>query len=401
VNTQDPVVIVGAGQAGAHAAVTLRQSGFPGRIVLIGEEAARPHERPPLSKAVLTAEHEPAISYFHPDEHYAEQGIETLLETRVEGIDPAGQVVHLTNGGRQVFSNLLLATGGQARRLTVPGADGVLYLRTLDDARLLRAHLRPGARIVCIGAGVIGLEIASSARTRGCEVTVIEAGTTVMGRSLPAVLAEWLSALHIAAGVDLRLGTEVQAIVPTGVVCGNGTFIPADVVVAGIGMVRNTGLAQAAGLAVDNGIEVDEFCRTSVPGIYAAGDVAAFWVPRLGRRLRLETWRHAQDHGIAAGQAIAGQGAPYDTVPWFWTDQHGRNLQVAGELSESVVLRGEPGAGSFSAWFLDRARVLKGVAGVDSPREVRVGQALIRTGRSVDPALLADRAVTPKQLMQA
>ena len=397
----DPAVIVGAGQAGAHAAVAMRQAGFAGRIVLLGDETERPHERPPLSKAMLTALDEPPISYFHPEAHYAEQTIETRHGIRAEAIDAGAHAVHLADGTRQPYSALLLATGGRARRLDVPGADRVLYLRTLDDARLLRGHLRPGARIVCIGAGVIGLEVASSARARGCRTTVVEAGPSVMGRSLPPVVADWLTALHVSAGVDLQLGMEVAAILPTAVLCRDGTEIPADAVVAGIGMDRNTELAEAAGLAVDRGIEVDEFCRTSAPGIYAAGDVAAFWVPRLHHRVRLETWRHAQDHGTAAGQAMAGSGTPYDVVPWFWTDQHGRNLQIAGDPTGRLVLRGDPGAAPFSAWFLGESGALNGIVGIDSPREVRAAQSIIRASRGVDPALLADPAVPARRLLPA
>ena len=303
----DPAVIVGAGQAGAHAAIAMRQTGYTGRILLIGDERERPHERPPLSKQMLTAVDEPVPSYFHAEPQYEERAIETRFGTLVEAIDPAARVVHLSTGERQPYSQLLLTTGGRARRLDVPGAERVLYLRTLEDARLLRPHLKSGARIACIGAGVIGLEIASAARACGCRVTIIEAGPVVMGRSLPPVIAAWLADLHVAAGVTLRLGTAVTAITAAGVVCSDGTLVEADAVVAGIGMVRNTALAEAAGLSVDGGIDVDECCRTSVPGIYAAGDVAAFWVPRLGRRVRLESWRHAQEHGTAAGQAMAGQ----------------------------------------------------------------------------------------------
>ena len=254
---------------------------------------------------------------------------------------------------------------------------------------------------MCIGAGVIGLEVASSAQARGCRTTVIEAGASVMGRSLPPVVGDWLTALHVSAGVDLRLGVAVAAILPSAVLCSDGTEIPADAVVAGIGMDRNTELAEAAGLAVDRGIEVDEFCRTSAPGIYAAGDVAAFWVPRLHRRVRLETWRHAQDHGTAAGQAMAGSGTPYDVVPWFWTDQHGRNLQIAGDPTGRLVLRGEPNAAPFSAWFLGESGALNGIVGIDSPREVRAAQSIIRAGRGVDPALLADPAIPARRLLPA
>ena len=396
-----PVVIVGAGQAGAHAATALRQSGFDGRIILLGDEAERPHERPPLSKAVLTAEIEPPVSFFHPDTHDAAHGIETRLGTRVERIDPDSRTVHVAGGERIPYGSLLLTTGGRARPLRVPGAGRVLSLRTLDDARLLRPHLRPGASVVCVGAGVIGLEVASSAQARRCRVTVLEAAPSVMGRSLPPVVADWLADLHGAAGVELRLSTVVAAITPDGVACTDGSIVPAETVVAGIGMERNTELAAAAGVPVEDGIAVDEYGRTAVAGIWAAGDVAAFWVPRLGRRMRLETWRHAQEHGMAVGRAMAGAGEPYDPIPWFWTDQHGRTVQVAGDPVGTVILRGEPGPAPFTAWLLGPDGCLSGVVGVDAPREVRAGQMLIRAGRPVDPAQLADPRIPAQKLVRA
>ena len=396
----DPAVIVGAGQAGAHAALAMRQAGFAGRILLIGDEAEHPHERPPLSKAMLTAEQEPPVAYFHPASHYAGHGIELLPGTTVTRIEPDARTLLLADGRQLAWGSLLLATGGRARRLAVPGGELVSTLRTLDDARLLRGRLRPGARVVCVGAGVIGLEIASSARARGCAVTVVEVGLAVMGANLARNLASREAGLHRAAGVTLLLGTGVAEVTPETVTCTDGTRIACDVVIAGIGMQRSTALARDAGLAVDDGIEVDEFGRTSVAGIHAAGDVAAFWVPRTQRRLRSESWRHAQNHGAAVGRAMAGAGAPYDEVAWFWTDQHGRNLQLAGTAAGAVgaVMRGSPGAAPFSAWYLDAAGRLTGVVGVDAPREVRAAQVLIQAARPVDPRLLADPTVTPQRL---
>ncbi len=393
--TESTHIVVGAGQAGGHAAIALREAGFTGRILLIGEEAERPHERPPLSKAMLTAEVEPPISYFHAEARYAERGVEMLVGTRVASVEPESHQIRITNGQRLNYTKLLLATGGRARRLPVPGGEQVLYLRTLEDARLLRTRLACGASIVCVGAGVIGLEIASSARARGCEVTVIEAGPTVMGRSLPPEMASWLAERHRAAGVTLRLDTGVAAVAPGHVTCSDGQEFAADCVIAGIGMERNLELAEAAGLELDGGIAVDEFGQASAPDVYAAGDVAAFWVPRLGRRMRLESWRHAQNHGIAVGQAMAGVMAPYDEVPWFWTDQHGVNLQVAGMATGSVrmVLRGDLTGSSFSAWSLDAQDRPVAVAGVNAPRDVRTGQMLIRLGRPVDVSALTDPAV--------
>jgi len=391
-------IVVGAGQAGGHAALAIREAGFTGRILLIGEEPKRPYERPPLSKAALTAMPEPPPSYFHPETRYAESGVELLLGTAAVAVDPATRRVALADGRSFGYTRLLLAIGGRARTLRTSGQ--VLTLRTVEDARRIRAKLVPGQRIVCVGAGVIGLEVASSAHARGCIVNVIEAAASVMGRCVSPEVSAWVAELHRAAGVTLHLGTAVTAIEPERVVFGNGQEIAADCVIAGIGMERNVDLAVRAGLAVDRGILVDEFGRTSVEDVYAAGDVAAFWVPRLGRHLRLESWKHAQNHGIAVGRAMADAGEPFDEVPWFWTDQHGVNLQMAGtpEGTAHTVMRGDPGQTRFSAWHLDTRHRPIGVAGINAPRDVRAGLALIRAGHSLDPAMLGDPAVRLQRL---
>ncbi len=394
-------LILGAGQAGAHAAVAMRTAGLGGRVVLLGAEPHPPYDRPPLSKAALTEDPEPSPGWFFPPERYAALNIELLPGTAAEGIDLAAARVALAGGRAFPYDRLLIATGGRARPLTVPGAERALTLRTLDDARALRARLAPGARVVCIGAGVIGLEVAASAHARGCRVTVLEAMPAALGRSMTWAMAEWLVGLHRRAGVTVHFDTSVTAIEPNAVVCADGSHVPADVVLAGIGMTRNIGLASAAGLAVDNGIVVDECGRTSAAGVFAAGDVAAFWHPRLGRRLRLESWRHAQDHGIAVGRVMAGGTAPYDEVPWFWTDQHGRNIQVAGLPGDAAttVLRGALTDASFCAFHLDAQGRVVAATGVDAPREVRAAMALIRAGAMVDPARLADPAVKPQALL--
>lgn len=393
-------LIVGAGQAGSHAAMALREAGYTAPITLIGDEAELPHERPPLSKSMLTAAEAEAPSYFHPQARYAERDITVLCGSPVTAIDPGAHAITLADGPRLAYAQLLLATGGRARRVNVPGGENVLTLRTLDDARRLRPLLQPGARVVCIGAGVIGLEIASSARARGCSVTVVEAAPRPMARSLPEPIATYLVALHRAAGVQMIFGAQVAAVEPGRVTLADGTSIPADCVVAGIGMDRNTELAEAAGIVLDGGIAVDEHGRTSAPDIYAAGDVAAFWVPRLGRRLRLESWRHAQNHGAAVGRAMAGKPAVYDEVPWFWTDQHGVNLQVAGSTEGAVrsIMRGQPDASPFSCWLLDSHDQLVCTIGIDAPRDVRAGQSLIQSGQRINAAVLADLSVTAQQL---
>lgn len=398
-------IIIGAGQAGAWAAVAMRQAGFTGRILLIGEEAHRPYERPPLSKAVLLAPEEPPVLYFHTEERYRELNIELMLGVAATAIDPAAKTVRLADSRVLSYDRLLLATGGRARHLPIPGGELVHYLRTLDEARALRAALPGAKRVVCIGAGVIGLEIASSAASRGAEVTVLEAAGTVMGRSLSPEGAAFVAGIHRESGVDLILGAAVSRIERNAsgalvVHLGDGREIGTDLVVAGVGMTRNLELATAIGLDIDGGIVVDEFGRTGMPDIYAAGDVTAFWHPRLQRRLRLESWQHAQNQGQAAGRAMAGELKPYEDVPWFWSDQHGANIQVAGFPGEAVrtVVRPGASAATLAAFHLGADGEVIGVTAVDEPRAARAGQSMIRLAKPVDPVALVDPAVPLQKL---
>jgi 3-phenylpropionate/trans-cinnamate dioxygenase ferredoxin reductase subunit len=399
-------IIVGAGQAGAWAAVAMRQAGFTGRILLIGEEPWRPYERPPLSKTVLTDEPEPPIAYFHAAERYAEQGIELLLGNEVTGVDSTAHRIALRDGQSLPYDRLLLTVGGRARHLPIHGGDKALYLRTLEDARLIRARLAAARRVVCIGAGVIGLEIASSARARGADVTVLEGLPGAMGRSVSPEGARFVETLHRNAGVALHFGVIVDAIEddPSGglrVVCRDGEEFAGDLVIAGVGMQRNLPLAEAAVLAWDGGIVVDAWGRTSAPDIYAAGDVTAFHHPLFDRRLRLESWRHAQNHGIAVGKAMCGDPAPYDDIPWFWTDQHGVNIQVAGLPADAVetVVRANALPNVFTAVHLAADGSVIGVTAANNPREIRAGQALIKSRQPVDRAGLADPTVPLQRLI--
>jgi NADPH-dependent 2,4-dienoyl-CoA reductase/sulfur reductase-like enzyme len=399
-------VIVGAGQAGGWAAIAMRQAGFDGRILLIGDEAWRPYERPPLSKAVLTDETEPPLQYFHTAERYAEQRIELLLGTRVSGIDPKGHSVELHDGARVEYDRLLLTMGGRARHLPIHGGNKALYLRTIEDARQIRERLSSARQVLCIGAGVIGLEIASSARARGCDVTVLEALPRAMGRSVSPEGAAFIESLHHAAGVALQFHVIVDAIEDTAsgmlrVMCRGGGEFSADLVIAGVGMQRDLALAEAAGLSLEGGIVVDEFGRTSEPDIYAAGDVTAFHHPLFHRRLRLESWRHAQNHGIAVAKAMCGDTTAYDDIPWFWTDQHTVNLQVAGLPADAVrtVVRANAPPNVFTAIHLAEDGSVVGVTAANNPREIRAGQALIRSRRPVSEAALADPSVPLQTLI--
>lgn len=398
-------VIVGAGQAGAWAAVAMRQAGFGGRILLIGDEVWRPYQRPPLSKQMLTDDPEPPPLSFHAEQRYAELEIEMVLGTAASAVDPAAHRVALADGRTFDYDKLLLAVGGQARHLPVHGGDLALYLRTLEDAQAIRARLLEKPRVLCIGAGVIGLEIASSARTRGCEVTVLEALPRAMGRAVSPEGAAFIESLHRDAGVALHFDVIVDRLEQMdrgiAVTCRDGRCFTADLVVAGVGMQRNLALAEAAGLTLEGGIVVDEWGRTSDPDIYAAGDVTAFFHPLFNRRLRLESWRHAQNQGIAAGKAMCGDTTPYDDVPWFWTDQYKVNLQVAGlpaDAARTIVRQGGPG-GSFVAVHLAADGSVLGVTAANNPREIRAGQAMIKSRKVVDAAKLADATVPLQRLM--
>jgi len=395
-------VIVGAGMAGGWAAVTLRQSGFTGRILLLGEEAERPYDRPPLSKAALTAEAEPAPTYFHTAERYAELGIEFRGNTRVAAIDRAAGRVRLANGGHEPYDKLLLTTGARPRALPIPGGEHALLLRTLDDARRIRAALSRAQQVVCIGAGVIGLEVASSAHQCGAGVAVLEASHRAMLRALSVEGAEYVENLHRNAGTAIHFRQAVIGIERRGarfhVQLSDALTMDADLVLAGIGVTPNTELAIEAGLAVENGILVDVHTRTADTAIHAAGDAAAFPHPLFDRVLRPETWRHAQNHAIAAARAMCGDETPYDDMPWFWTDQLGVNLQVGGlpAIADRTIVRT---AKDFAAVHLDAQGTVIGVTAANNPREVRAGMALIKARARPDPSKLADPAVGLQTLM--
>ena len=399
-------VIIGAGQAGGWAAIAMRQAGFSGRVLLLGEEPWRPYERPPLSKAWLSEAESPEVQYFHKPDRYAELDIDFRPNTQAIAIDPIGQRVRLADDSVLAYDRLLLTTGGRARRLPVPGAEHVLTLRTIEDAHAIRSGLASARSVICIGAGVIGLEIAASARQRGKQVTVLEAGPAPMGRSVTPEIAAFIAGLHRDAGSELHFNMAVQAVdaAPDGtlaVFCADGFGLTGELVLAGVGMERNLDLARQAGVAIDGGILVDEFGKTSVANIYAAGDVAAFFHPLFGRHLRLEAWRHAQNHGVAVGGVMAGVEKPYDDMPWFWTDQHGVNLQVAGIAADATRTILRPGANphQFTAvHLLDDDRVIA-VTAANAPRDIRAGTAMIQSAKPIDAAAVADPSTKLQSLI--
>ena len=398
------IVIVGAGQAGGWAAKTLRAEGYAGRIVLIGAERHPSHERPPLSKAVLSGAAAPETTHlFKPDEHAA-LNLDFRAEVRVTRIDRAAKRVELAGGESVPYEKLILTTGGTARRLPVPGGDSprVLYLRTIEDSLAIRAALGPGKKLVVIGGGWIGLEVAATARKLGASVIVVEGLDRLCARTVPPAISAFLRARHEREGVEIRLSAGVKAVEDRGALVvrlADGSGLEADAVVAGIGLEPDVALGREAGLAVDNGVVVDEQCRTSDPDVFAAGDCANTPLPCLGRRVRLESWANAQNQAIVAAKAALGQDARYDELPWFWSDQYDVNLQILGLPARwpEPVVRGDPASGSFSQFYLDDDRIVAIVA-VNAPRDLRAAKKLVQTRKPVSAASLADPAVQLQRL---
>ncbi|MFD5562767.1 NAD(P)/FAD-dependent oxidoreductase [Kitasatospora griseola] len=392
------IVVVGASLAGAKAAEALRAEGYAGPITLVGDEHERPYERPPLSKGYLLGKEEREKIYVHPAGWYEEHGVTLRLGVAATAIDPAAHTVALAGGDRLPYSKLLLATGSSPRRLPVPGGDGefVQTLRRVGDSERLRAAFRPGARVVIVGAGWIGLEAAAAARTAGAEVTVLEAAELPLLRVLGREVAQVFADLHRAHGVDLRFGAEVEELKPDGVRLGDGSTVPADVLLVGVGISPNTALAEHAGLTVENGVRTDQHLATSHPDVFAAGDVANAFHPLFGKPIRVEHWANALNQPAVAAAAMLGKDAVYDRVPYFFTDQYDLGMEYTGYAEpggyDRVVFRGDVAGREFIAFWLSGAKVLAGmnvnVWDVTDPiRE------LVRSGREVDPERLANPTV--------
>ncbi len=394
------IVIAGAGQAGGVAAIALRSEGFTGSITLIGQEAWPPYERPPLSKDVLAGRHPVERTFLRPAEFYAQQGIDLLTGTSVEEIDRRRSRLSLSGGATLPYDSLLLATGLRARPLGVPftGSPRIHYLRDIEDCRQLQQQLAHGRRMVVVGAGLIGLEVAATARGEGCEVVVLEQAPQPLSRVVPPEVGRIFAALHAHHGVDLRCGTAVTEIEgrSDGAVIHTtqGPALHADIIVAGIGGLPNAELAQAAGLAVSDGIVTDAYGRTDDPAIRAAGDVARRYCPRLGRHVRLESWQNAQNHALAVARSMIGDGEPYAEVPWFWTDQYDLNFQAAGDTEgcEQLVWRGQAGASGSSLFYLRQGRIIGGAC-FNSGRDMRHLKQLIARHPAPAAEKLADPSV--------
>lgn len=404
------VVIVGAGQAGGWVARTLRERLFPGQITLIGAEAMPPYERPSLSKTVLSGldAHPPSVI---TDTQLSQRNIEFLGNTAVTNIDRAARSVKCSNGTEIRYDRLVLAMGGRARIPMIPGIDlpGVYSLRTLEDSRSIATHLAPGKRMLVIGGGWIGLEVAATAKSKGMDVRVVEASSRLCARSIPAVISDVLLRKHLDAGVLVSLNssvTKVEAASSGGLRAWIGTqAFEVDVVVVGVGLIPNSEMATECGLDVDNGIVVDDQGQTSDGAIYAAGDITNHPNNWAGKRMRLESWANAQNQGIAVGRSLAGDQFSYDEIPWFWSDQYDINLQVLGVPHPDAinVVRGAIGSSAFTVFQFLNGR-LEAVIAINSARDLKIAKRWMKGGKSPAPEAIADISVrldrleTPQEL---
>ncbi|MFE9328464.1 NAD(P)/FAD-dependent oxidoreductase [Nocardia sp. NPDC052278] len=392
--------VVGASLAGARAVEALRAEGFDGRVVLIGAEYHLPYDRPPLSKDVILGQKQPGETLIHPARFYSDNDIELLLGVRATHIDTHSRTVELGSGASLRVDKLLLCTGTAPRRPDIPGLDldGVHFLRTVDDSVAIRDRLREGGSVVVVGGGLIGMELAAAAVALGNDVTVLERDAGVLRRVLGTRIGDRLSRWHSERGVRIRTDAEVARIEGDHRVrrvhTADGFVADADLVVVGIGVVPALDMVRDCGIEIDNGIVVDEFCETSVPGVYAAGDVAHHPDQLAGQHIRLEHWQNAQNQGIAAARAMTRRREPYREVPWFWSDQGDTNIQVAGHprSTDEQVWRGDPESLDFTVFYL-RNGVLVGVVGVNRRRDVRMAMPLIDKQVRPEPALLADPSV--------
>jgi 3-phenylpropionate/trans-cinnamate dioxygenase ferredoxin reductase component len=398
-------IIVGASLAGATATATLREEGFDGRVVLIGAEEHRPYERPPLSKDYLRGEAGRDKLYVHPDGFYADHDLELRLGSTAVELDTSGRTLTLDDGDRLGYDRLLLATGAEPRRLSIPGAelDGVLYLRSVDDSDALRERLDAGGSVVVVGAGWIGSEVAASARQRGLDVTVIDPLSVPLERVLGAEIGAVYRDIHTDHGVRMLMDTGVAAFEGDRKVervrTSDGSELECDFVVVGVGVQPRTGLGAEAGIAVDDGVVVDARLRTGADGVFAAGDVASAHHPLYGERIRVEHWANALNQGPAAARNMLGRDAPYERLPYFFSDQYDVGMEYSGFARswDRVVVRGDPAAREFIAFWMDGDRVLAGM-NVNVWEVTDAIQRLIRERNAVDTGRLADPDVPLEEL---
>ena len=404
------VLIVGAGHGGAQAAIALRQAGFEGSIGMVGDEAEPPYERPPLSKDYFSGEKSFERILIRPAAFWGERGIELLLGQKVESVDPEGRTVSLTSGEQLGYGHLIWATGGSPRRLPVPGSDlkGVHGVRTRADADAMLASVGDVEDVVVIGGGYIGLEAAAVLNKMGKKVVVLEALDRVLARVAGEPLSRFYEAEHRAHGVDVRLNVAVTELEGSdgrvsGVRLADGTVVPAQMVIVGIGIVPAVEPLVAAGAEGTNGVDVDEYCRTSLPNVYAIGDCAAHVNGfASGARIRLESVQNANDQGTIAAKAITGQPVAYSAIPWFWSNQYDLRLQTVGlsQGFDEAVVRGDPATRSFSVIYLREGRVIA-LDCVNATKDYVQGRALVTSGAVLPVEKLADASTPLKSLAAA
>ena len=398
-------IIAGAGHAGGQTAIGLRQAGYDGRIIVCGDEPVPPYQRPPLSKKYLSGELAVERVFLRPASFYESNEIELRLGRAVRAISLPDASVTLDGGESLAFTDLVIATGSRPRRLDVPGSDlaNVFYLRSLGDADAMRAALVPDRRLAVVGGGYIGLEVASTAKTLGLDVCVIEAADRLLGRVTAPEMSAYYARAHRARGVDVRLSAGVVAFEGEGAVAGvncGAETVPADVVVVGIGILPETGLAESAGLRCSDGIVVDERCRTSAPHVYAVGDCTRHPNSLLGRDLRLESVHNAMEQAKTAAANIAGTVTTYAQVPWFWSDQFDLKLQMAGMSQgyDTLVQRGSMDEDDFAMFYLADGALIA-VDAVNRPREFMACRKLVAENPRIDPDRLADESVPMKEML--
>ncbi|MER9263109.1 FAD-dependent oxidoreductase [Mesorhizobium sp. M0410] len=405
------MVVIGAGECGGRAALALRELGYDGPITLVGDEPHLPYERPPLSKDAMVAD-APLIKAIASDAILAERSIRHIHSVLAVAIDRTAHVVRLSDGSALAYDKLLLATGSVPRKLPMPGLGGrCVYLRTFNDALAIRAHLNAGNRIAIVGGGFIGLELAAAARRLGAAVTVIEAQPRILMRGVPAEIAQVVHQAHEAEGVKILCGQGIAAIADDGaevrIALAGGHDIVADLAVIGIGAVPVTGLAGQAGLTIDNGVAVDAELRTSDRDIFAAGDCCSFPLAIYGgRRVRLEAWRNAQEQGALAARNMLGAGEAHSAVPWFWSDQYGLTLQIAGLSDEGrSIVRRDVGDGAFILFHLAEDGRLVAASGIGPgnavARDIRLAEMLIAKQAKPAPEALGSQTVKLKSLLAA
>lgn len=406
-------VIVGAGHAAGELATSLRDNGWQGSILLIGEEPSLPYHRPPLSKAYLSGGATTQSLLIKPQATYEKANVDIISGVRVSKIDRLSSTVQMADGRVAKYDRLILATGGRPRQLPIPHikqaerAGNFHYLRTLQDVDRIRQQFEPSMRLVIVGGGYIGLEVAAVAIKRGLKVTVLEALPRVLARVTAPELSAFYETHHREAGVDIRTATAVEDVHldPSGdavsaVTCVDGSSIPADLIIVGIGLEPNVELAVEAGLAVDNGILVDEFGQTSDPKIYAAGDCTNHPNPLLGRRLRLESVPNALEQARCVASSLCGKPKAHASIPWFWSDQYELKLKMVGlsQGYDQLIIRGSPQSNSFSAFYLKDGQMLAADT-VNRPPEFMLAKRFITERIRVDPSLLADDSIPLKDLL--